>query len=553
MAMSMPPLQQHSTPARKPLCDQDVPVGDIQIINDFQGVCPFLDDEALSDIRVRLPDDSEMYCHRLLLAAASDVLKAKFLATFRDSQDEVWNPEVGAPSTWHWILGWIYGHDKSLPLGSLVDALLIADHFQMRGLAAGLRAVPVADMAEAVAQQLLQAWAWPDILTAWARLCVPLAATSRSVWLHLWEARPQNAAVVIRFLPVLCEADRLRLCGEYLRRSHDTVEHWPDIFLEAVRWDSFPAATLDAAYRGDCSALEAVAGVPFVASDDLKGIMHDALVRRCRFLEDSEYGSPQLDAASLPQSLSHIDGCTTDLPLEWGYLADHGLDTLGPPAQRSPGLGLFARMAEKQLSVRVCLSSSHYLNGPDPLALLAPDTRFFGTDKQSTDDLPWIELSSDSCCVRPLAIGLKHGWSESDFCEHFVVEAACEAGPWEPIIKYNAPRRLKSCGEVLLVQAANDGHALLADMVRSREGERDNLALPPADRFFDRFRIRMTGPNSSSNWYLMIAWFDVFGQFQTKRRPASTCGNCLPCGATPAAPAIAVAQRRVSGLQHFAV
>jgi len=26
----------------------------------------------------------------------------------------------------------------------------------------------------------------------------------------------------------------------------------------------------------------------------------------------------------------------------------------------------------------------------------------------------------------------------------------------------------------------------------------------------------MMGPNTNDRWYLMVAWFDVFGQFRTK-------------------------------------
>merc|ERR1712216_881652 len=39
--------------------------------------------------------------------------------------------------------------------------------------------------------------------------------------------------------------------------------------------------------------------------------------------------------------------------------------------------------------------------------------------------------------------------------------------------------------------------------------------------FFNRFRIRMTAPNSDANSYLMVAWFDVFGILGRKDWAAS--------------------------------
>merc|ERR1712232_374124 len=82
----------------------------------------------------------------------------------------------------------------------------------------------------------------------------------------------------------------------------------------------------------------------------------------------------------------------------------------------------------------------------------------------------------------------RHGWSSGAICQSFVVEAAMGDSSWTPLLTAsNAP--LASTDPVVynLPKLAGD------------------------DRFFNRFRIRMTGPTSTNSWYLMLGWFDFFG------------------------------------------
>lgn len=120
-----------------------------------------------------------------------------------------------------------------------------------------------AQAAESLTLQVLRAWALPDFVRALAERCVPLAA---AYWEHLWGAEPSTAALVLRCARVLCEADRLRLIGGYLRGrpsgEADLVAH----FLGAMRWESLPTTALEAAYHGDLAALEALLGLAWEAS-----------------------------------------------------------------------------------------------------------------------------------------------------------------------------------------------------------------------------------------------------------------------------------------------
>jgi len=403
--------------------------------NDFSGLRPFLEDGALSDITVALPDGKVIRAHRVILAASSDVLKAKFVDDFHDSSEQVWAPGVGSSSTWQWVLGWMYGSEEPLPADDVVEAVLLADHFQMTGLLAKITALPLHEMAQEIAQQLLQAWACPNILMPLAQWCVPLVAHDPMIWGLIHQSRPQHVALFVRFLPVLSEADRLSLLGDYLRMQ-ERDQTFPDAFVDAVSWDSFPVNMIEAALGGDFTEFETLAGVPMRASSIMREALHAASLHRCRSLELI------CDGRCPQQEVTRQRGER--------YLLSLGTDLLAPPAE-GVATGLFALLSGRQLGVDIHLSSRHNDNATDHTVLFRLDTTHFGTGNQSEVDPPWIEVYSSSCVIRPLAVGLKHGWSNYDCCRSFVVEAASgSGGEWRSLVEH-VELSLKADGEVLPV------------------------------------------------------------------------------------------------------
>jgi len=162
-----------------------------------------------------------------------------------------------------------------------------------------------------------------------------------------------------------------------------------------------------------------------------------------------------------------------------------------------PDSGIFARLLKLNSDVgllTVSLSSAHKRNTASCTVILSTSAAMFGTDEQSESNMPWIELQSKYWQISPKGFGMRHGWHlDSDMCQTFVIEAALGSGPWENLADYHAS---PLSGIVILEHYR------------------------PCKEYFDRFRIRMTGPNSSGSWYLMIAWFDVFGEVRSRSEAA---------------------------------
>lgn len=443
---------------------------------DFRGLRSLLDDGVLADITLLLPrgdgvPDEEVPAHRTVLAGVSDVLRAKFAGNFADAGTTAWRPEVGIAPAWHWTLRWIYGHQEPLPAALLVEVLLLADHFQIESLTAGILAYPMDDVAEEVVEHILQAWACPDALACLARRCVPLVVQCPDVWRRMWGSPPQNAALFARFIPVLCEMDRVRLLSEYMQRrrglpldkedglddegaddfaidraEEDDMAYFPDCLLNAVGWEAFPVELLEAASRDDTSGLAELVGFHLHASQATREAMRRAIAKRCQALE------LQLQVGHTLASPMHARKERADM-----YLLPLGSDLLkAPPTGTSDRLapGLFGRLAGLGLGVEVHLSSVHSRTPRDKARLFdiqehrttsstgagggaagsssAPSVvapLVFGTGDQSGEDPPWIEIFCKECEIRPTAIGLKHGWKDTHFCRAFVVEASSSSAP----------------------------------------------------------------------------------------------------------------------------
>merc|ERR1712186_239194 len=169
------------------------------------------------------------------------------------------------------------------------------------------------------------------------------------------------------------------------------------------------------------------------------------------------------------------------------------------PFPTAPCSGLFAWIALRDPCVKVSISSAHPVNYRirSGHALFSGDSICFGTQDQSRVEEPWISITLTQYCIRPEGVGLKHGWADecddSDTCKNFVVEASLNNGEWIQLLE---------CAETPL---SRDGNWFKIPEVQSRSG-----------RYFDCFRIRMTGPNSSNRWYLMIGWFDVWGKMANR-------------------------------------
>lgn len=430
------------------------------------------DEQHFSDISIKLADGTSVYAHRVVLAAASRVLQAKFTSAFKDSLEQTWSPDVGSAVSWRWLIGWMYGRAGPLPLALLVEVLVIADRFEIGALCEIITSLSVDGFEEQLIGQLLHIWATPDILRNIAVKCVPAVALDREFISHLQAAKFENALAILTFAPVWSETERLRLIGLCLQGPRENSATFSGPCFDAVRWEAFPSPALQAACCGNFAYFEKILGhaIPPV-SDCTKQQFCKALGQRCLELE------------------RHVmSNCA---PLESLQLAELGSER---PVPSAPCPGLFAKL--QNLGVEASLSSVHKGNGfIAPAAVLLTTSRdSFGTNDQRNSDEPWISLKAPSgLCVRPQAIGLMHGWSESDFCKHFVVEASLNDGEWVPLL---------TCSETPL----------------SEHGEW--LEIPEEDshagKYFDRFRIVMKGPNSSGRWYLMVGWFDVVGTVASK-------------------------------------
>ncbi|CAE8581887.1 unnamed protein product [Polarella glacialis] len=201
-------------------------------------------------------------------------------------------------------------------------------------------------------------------------------------------------------------------------------------------------------------------------SSKIKQVMLEALAVRCQRLE-------QQTSTLLDDDQLHI----------------------AVPAE--PRTGLFSAMADQDLGAEVLLSSVHRINGVlSPKALLFLRTSAFGTEIQTSDNPPWIELGSTTLAITPEGIGLKHGWSSSwTICKDFVVEAALDTGDWHELLRC-VDRPLSSSGEIFAIREEQHG-----------------------GKWFNRFRIRMTGP--TYEWLLGLTFLG--------EREAPQTQTCLPC------------------------
>jgi len=154
--------------------------------------------------------------------------------------------------------------------------------------------------------------------------------------------------------------------------------------------------------------------------------------------------------------------------------------------------GLFAEIAKMGSKIQVQLSSSHSCNAhASAHALFDVCKTHFGTDNSLAAASTWIEVVTKDRSIQPHAVGLGHGWTtDQDVCRHFVVEAARsdDNSDWVEVLR---------CSNEALT---DDGRIFPISTYANSDVT-----------FYSRFRIRMTGPNSCGNPYLMIGWFDVFG------------------------------------------
>jgi len=677
----------------------------------FRGLQHLFDEEALADVTIVLSRHlngdgasvpgarDQIFAHKAILSGVSDVLRAQFTGRFSDSRCATWTPEVGSADAWRWTLRWIYGYEEILPSLLLVEVLLISDRYQIESLSTAITLHPTDDIAEDVVFSILSAWACPEALAVLAQRCVPLVVGSSEVWRRMWDSSPQNAALFLRFVPVLCEMDRLRLLSGYVERQQlrekdpNALSSLPDCLFSTVAWEAFPADVLEAATRDDLTGLRAVSGLQLRPSAALREMLFRAIARRCQVLEQQLNGT----RTSIYSSRKERNDV---------YILPLGGDLLRIPTQLPAGgasnsatseaMGLFARFVSLGLTVSVQLSSVHSRTPPEknrlfdisekaqlpgssavwhlpsvPLsghawmpssaaataaspvptssatagssgstangaggmsgtggaaasaphpsggsglqysnhssaqvlgtvnwATLPPAT--FGTENQTEEDPPWIEVFCRDCEVAPTAFGLRHGWYDSCYCRSFVVEGLCSstknASLAQALInniniinnnstssksegeneeeqqqrqqegdeEASASGRGSSKEEALKYSELSSHETSFSIWPTVEEEEDPSPKQPPTDRgvnqamgasssekptekapkwipllsrsnhlltcsgevfrvegldeglMFDRFRIRMTAPNSVGSWHLMVNWFDVYGQFRAK-------------------------------------
>lgn len=445
--------------------------------HDFAGLAQILKDGKFSDLTIDLGHLSgpgpvghvvPIRAHRVVLASASDVLRAQLEGTFGDDKD-CWQPDCGSFGAWRWIISWIYGNVEPLPWDLLVEILVVADRFGIQALVSAIMDLDVSSKAEEILEQFLDAFALPEVVAKLATRCLPQVVLSNSLWKRVASAQFSNVVLVVKHLrltpldevldPKLAEECRLRLLGESFKDKENVA--MPDCFIDAIRWEVFPSQTLKAAFFGDLRYFEELLGRPWQRTERMNKVLVDALARRCERLET------RLDVMKV----------------------------------RRPQAGLFAKFLEKGLDVKISLSTQLSCMARAPLhVLLQPTRKVFGTLSQTEDDLPWIEISCPEVLVRASAVGLQHGWSDNGHrCRAFVVEARqCpsqgqEATSWRPLLQME--RLLLDEGEV--IQIPSDG----------TDGQEAEV--------FNNFRVRMTGRTTAYTWHLMLSWFEIFGKVMT--------------------------------------
>ncbi|CAK9103803.1 Hypothetical protein (Fragment) [Durusdinium trenchii] len=438
---------------------------DAIIPNDFGGLTLMLKSGKFSDLTVDLGSES-IRAHRVLLASASDVLRAQLDGTFADKKDS-WRPDGGSAGAWRWIISWIYGNVEPLPWELLVEILVVADRFGIQALVKAIMDLDVSGKAEEILEQFLDAFALPDVVTKLAMKCLPQVILSNSLWKRVAAAEFTNVALVVKHLrltpldevldPQLAEECRLKLLGESFKEKEGDL---PDCFIDAIRWDVFPSAILKVAFFGDLGYFEKLLGRPWrPRSERMHQALVNALTTRCENLETR-----------------------LDVPRD------------------APRPGLFAKFLEKGITVRISLSTQLSCMASAPLhVLLQQNKKVYGTRCQSEENLPWIEICSPDVLVDVHAIGLQHGWPDNGHrCRSFVVEARRSSGvneeeiQWTRLLKMD-DRRLLDEGEVIQIPKGSSDQ---------REA-------------FNCVRIRMTGPTTSYTWHLMVSWFEVFGKVKT--------------------------------------
>merc|ERR1712194_422706 len=161
-------------------------------------------------------------------------------------------------------------------------------------------------------------------------------------------------------------------------------------------------------------------------------------------------------------------------------------------------LGAFGKLNAKGFEVRVTLSSAHNVNGRVE-DLLSRTRQTFGTNDQTSTNAPWMSLTADGVMVCPEAFGVMHGWNnDSNVCKSFVVEGRVGEGSWVAIRSFTATP-LSGEGQVYELPTEASSSNLCGDKC-----------------YFDSFRLRMTGPDSLGQWYLMVSWFDILGHAMSK-------------------------------------
>ena len=424
----------------------------------FAGVGAELGDPDFSDIQVRLPGGKMVHAHRLLLAAASPVLRSKFSSEFRDSSESVWAPEVGSDEAWTWLMGWIYASEEPLPESITIEIIVLADHFEIQQLLRSVTAVAcTATGADSMTRQILEVWACPDSLEEVARTCVPAAAKDEHLAEVLARAQVCNAVMFLKHVPVASEFDRLRMIQQYqeICQHSSLPDNW---WLTAVKWHNWSGRALEAAHGGDLTQMSLPEGVSLRWSQGVQAEMQLALVRRCLMLE--QHG-----------------GLASDAP---GFIASCA--PLSKP-------GIFAFLKKQGMELEVSLSSQESRTSSDRTLLFEFDTQVFGT--LNGEAYPWVSVTPVGYRLRPCAVGLKHGLNaDGCFCQSFAFEGRPFPGSeWQELLRVTGQRL-------------------------SRKGTVFDI---PDDVFpgtyFDSFRVRMVQTSTNNTWQLFLSWFDVFGHF----------------------------------------